>query len=303
MHENVTTPGLVSIIIPSRNEIFLIKTIQDILAKARGDIEVIVVLDGYWPNPQKREHWSTPGIVEDKRVHYLHRGQARGMRDGINSAVAVSKGEYILKCDAHVMFDEGFDIKLKADMQDNWVVVPRRKRLDAELWAIQDVGKPDVDYEFLSSPADKGAKGMIWTQRIIERLDDPKYLIDENLSFQGSCYFMKKNWYTDFLGGLDATGYGQFVRESQEIGLKTWLGGGQLMTNKKTWYAHLHKGRTYGRMYFLNKYDMDAGNAFCDDYWFNNRWEQAQHDLAWLIERFMPVPGWTPELIEQVRKK
>ena len=40
---------LVSIIIPSRNEPFLQHTIDDILAKAAGEIEVIVVLDGYWP--------------------------------------------------------------------------------------------------------------------------------------------------------------------------------------------------------------------------------------------------------------
>lgn len=48
---------------------------------------------------------------------------------------------------------------------------------------------------------------------------------------------------------------------------------------------------------------MDAGNAYCDDFWFNNKWKDAKRDLAWLIEHFSPVPTWTPELIEQVRKK
>ena len=35
----------VSIIIPSRNEMFLSQTVDDIFNKAKGDFEVIVVLD------------------------------------------------------------------------------------------------------------------------------------------------------------------------------------------------------------------------------------------------------------------
>ena len=286
----------VSIISPARNEIFLTKTIKDVLSKASGDIEYIAVLDGYWPPAEE--------IVEDPRVIYLHNGEAKGMRASINKAASMARGEYLLKLDAHCMVDEGFDEKLKADhTEDNWLTVPRRHRLDAENWTLQEVGKPPVDYEFLSSPADDGAKGNIWNARTLERMDDPKYLIDENITFQGSCWFMTANHYNNRLGQMSEEGYGTFVREAQEIGLKTWLGGGKVMTNKKTWYAHLHKGKTYGRMYPLNKHEMDKGNAYCDDFWFNNRWTDRKYDLAWLIERFMPVPTWTPELIEQVRAK
>jgi hypothetical protein len=56
-------------------------------------------------------------------------------------------------------------------------------------------------------------------------------------------------------------------------------------------------------MYYIDKRKMEAGNAYCDNFWFNNRWTDAIHDLAWLIEKFWPVPSWTPELVEQVRKK
>jgi len=115
---------MVSVIIPARNEQFLEKTINDLLAKAEGEIEIIVVLDGYWPNP---------GLKDDPRVTLLHRGQSRGMRDAINSAVAIAKGEYIMKTDAHCMFGEGFDVKLVADHKPNWLVVPRRYRLDRRL--------------------------------------------------------------------------------------------------------------------------------------------------------------------------
>ena len=302
-------PGKVSVVIPARNEIFLEKTIQDILLKARGEIEIIVVLDGYWPTEfevtggQERRVFHNE-IVNDPRVIYIHNGKSMGMRAAINNAVAIATGEFIMKSDAHCMYAEGFDITLKQyHTEDNMITIPRRKRLDADKWEIQHLGKPDIDYEYLSSPEGAGVKGSIWTERILERLGKPEYDIDENMSFQGSCWFMTRQHYTDRLGGMDDVNYGTFVREAQELGLKTWLGGGRVMINKKTWYAHLHKGKTYGRMYYLNQKAMIEGEKFCDDYWFNNRYPAAVRDLAWLIEHFAPVPGWTPELIESVRKK
>lgn len=310
-----TVKHMVSVLIPARNEIFLEKTIQDLLAKAKGEIEIIVVLDGYWPVEQNREHWSTPDIIDDPRVIYIHRSVSHGMRDAINSAAKIARGEYLLKSDAHCMYDEGWDEKLKADVSyykthtddknDNWIVIPRRHRLDPERWTFNELDRPDkppIDYEFISCRDEKGVKGVIWNERTKERMDKPEYLIDETLSFQGSCWFMTKNHYLNRLGGMNEEGYGPFVREAQEIGLKTWLSGGRVYVNKKTWYAHLHKGPTYGRMYFIDKRAMIRGNKYCDDYWFSNSWKEAKYDLAWLIERFAPVPGWTPELIESVRK-
>jgi len=286
----------VSVIIPARNEVFLGKTIEDLLTKATGEIEIIAVLDGYWPEPK---------IPDDDRLILIHRGSPLGMRAAINAAAAIAHGKYLMKCDAHCMFAPGFDEVLKADCEENWIVIPRRLRLDAENWCIEESSKHKVpiDYEYLGAPGYFGAKGNRWDERSRARLNDPKYIIDENMSFQGSCWFMTKNHFDNFLHGMSEEGYGTFVREAQEIGLKTWLGGGKIMTNKKTWYAHLHKGPKYGRMYFIDKREKEKGNAYCDDFWFNNRWTEALHDLAWLIERFWPVPSWTPELVEQVRKK
>ena len=282
---------MVSIIIPTCQEQFLNNTVDDLLEKAEGEIEVIVVLDNYWADPI---------LKDDPRVIIIHRSERRGMRDCINSGVAISKGEYIMKSDAHCMFDKGFDKKLIADYkEDNWIVVPRRKRLDADKWCIQDVGKADIDYELISSPANQGIKGQVWGTRALKRKD---ILIDENMTFQGSCYFMsRKHW--DWLGGLHEEGYGSFVREAQEICLKTWLGGGKVMVNKKTWYAHLHKGHKHGRGYFIDKRKMDKGDIYCDDFWLNNKWKERKHNIEWLIDRFYPVPDWSKEWMDKARKE
>lgn len=277
-----------SIIIPSRNEQFLPRTVDDIFAKATGDIEVIVVLDGYWPNP----------ILEDRpNLILIHRGQAQGMRPAINSAAAISKGDYLMKSDAHCMFAEGFDEVLQTDCDDDWVVVPRRYSLDAENWTRMDKGP--VDYHYLQCPlssSDGGLHGMRWNKRRDERQD---ILIDDEMSSQGSCWFMSRRHFFDFLGGLSLEGYGDFIQEFQEIGMKTWLGGGQVKVNKKIWYGHLHKGRRYGRGYKVSRSSWHHGCKYSADLWLNNRWEERVHDFKWLIKRFWPVPSW-PEDYESL---
>ena len=116
---------MVSVIIPSRSEQFLVPTVDDIFAKATGKIEVIVILDGAWSDPMPKDR---------PNLHFIHFGRAHGMRPGINAAASIARGDYFMKSDAHCMFAEGFDETLKADCDDNWVVVPRRYSLDAENW-------------------------------------------------------------------------------------------------------------------------------------------------------------------------
>ena len=42
--------GLLSIVIPSYKDPLLHKTVDSLLENAVGDIEIIVTLDGYWPD-------------------------------------------------------------------------------------------------------------------------------------------------------------------------------------------------------------------------------------------------------------
>jgi glycosyltransferase involved in cell wall biosynthesis len=277
-----------SVIVPARNELFLAPTILDLLDKATGDVEVIVVLDGYWPDPP---------LEDRENLIILHRGEPMGMRPAINAAAAIAKGDYLLKCDAHCMFAPGYDEALKADCDGDWVVIPGRYSLDPENWAIDNNGKARRDYHYLDfphpdKPHDAGMHGVEWPQRSKERVGNPEYDVDDNMSFQGSCWFMHKAWFDRFLGGLHSDGYGNFSQEPQEIGNKTWLGGGAVKVNKKTWYAHLHKGKRYGRMYSQSQSEIIAGHLWSSRHWMNNEEPGMIHPMSWLIEKFMPLPGW-----------
>jgi len=112
----------VSVIIPSRNEWFLAKTIESVLATARGDTEVIAVIDGEHQGPEP---------PKDPRVRVIRHKSPQGQRQSCNEAARISKARYILKTDAHSMFDEGFDVKLMADCEPDWIVIPRMYNLHA----------------------------------------------------------------------------------------------------------------------------------------------------------------------------
>lgn len=276
----------VSVILPSRNERFLPQTLADVLGQARGDLEVYVCLDGYWPDPP---------LPADPRVHILHRGDAVGMRDNINAAAALATGDFLMKLDAHCKLAEGYDVALAAQCDQDWIAVPRRYALDAERWA-WDESQPrkyPVDAHYLSNPIERpgdpacGLHGTIWTARRDAR---KHVLLDDEMSSQGSCWFMSRAHFQR-IGPMDTTLYGPFVSEFQELGLKTWLGGGRVVVNKSTWYAHLYKGKKYGRGYSLGPSQFAQGPAVTN-YWMRNQWPARVHDLEWLVEKFWPVPSW-----------
>ena len=289
----------VSIIIPARKELYIRETLNDIMTNAVGDIEVILILDGDIPDYE---------LPDDKRIRVFHNSTVQGLRPCLNAAIGVARGKYILKTDAHCTIGEGWDKILKADCEDNWIVIPRRYWFDAPTWSILD--RPLVDAMRYIYPFKRVYEPRLtarpWPERA-EKLKDE--MLIEDMSYQGSMWFMHRKHFHRIGGMPSKDGYGTFGEEPQELGLKTQLGPweGKIMRNKNTWYAHWSKPMEHwridpevaGRVTYA---EFTQANGWAFQYWWNNKWEDRAHDFQWLIDKFWPLPKW-PEnwrwLVEQ----
>src|SRR3990167_5481295 len=120
-----------SILIPARNEMFLAKTIENLLENIEGKTEIIAVLDG---------EWTDPPITQDPRVTVIYFPESIGQREATNQACRISKAKYVMKIDAHCAVDKGFDVKMMADMQDDFTMIPTMYNLHAFDWVCDKCG-------------------------------------------------------------------------------------------------------------------------------------------------------------------
>ena len=220
---------VLSVIIPSYKDPLLHKTIDSLLDNSGlGDqLEVIPVLDGYWPDEP---------IKEDERIVVVHLGKNVGMREAINSGVRVSRGEYIMRTDEHCMFGDRYDLLMTHQTEDNWIVTPRRYFLDVDKWEVMDI--EPVEHEKLIIQGGVKFAGQRWRSRDEEMKDTP---ISETMAMQGSVWLMKRSWWDKVIKELQTEGYGQMYQDSHEMVFKTWQAGGKMMLNKNTWFAHRHR--------------------------------------------------------------
>jgi len=216
----------VSVIIPARRERYLNKTIEEVKNKLKGDYEIIVTLDG-------------KDAERVEGVKYIYNEKSKGMRTAINQAVEIAQGKYLMKLDAHCMLDDGIDEILKTEHQPNWIQIPRRKRLYYKTWQLEDSDLPDIDYMYFNRDfigVKCGGKN--------RNKDLKKKLIDDTETFQGSCYFIEKDYFKK-LGLLDDVNFAGSGNEASEITMKVKYDGGRVVRNKKTWYAHARMSRFY----------------------------------------------------------
>jgi len=303
-----------SIVIPARNEEFVARTVQDLLENIRGDTEIIVVLDGYWPNPP---------LYENPRLKVIHLGTPVGQRAAQNIGVSASKAKYVMKLDAHCAVDEGFDVKMMDKMQDDWTMVPIMKNLWGFDWICTKCGDRRYQGPTPTKCQDSKCDGKEFKKVIFWKgkpspnstsycfdttlhfqyfaefkkrpEGHPKDGITETMSLQGSCFMCTREKYWELK--LCDESWGNWGQQGVEVALKTWLSGGRVVCNWTTWYAHMFRtqGGDFGFPWPHSGRQVQQTRQLSRDIFFNNRYEKQIRPLFWLIERFSPVPYWTPD--------
>lgn len=299
-----------SVIIPARNEMFLGETVQDVLKNIRGNTEIIVICDGEWP---------VYGIPDHERLTIVYHSESIGQRASCNEGVKLSTAKYIMKLDAHCAMDEGFDVKLVESAQelgDDVTQIPTQYNLHAFDWLCSDcqhrtyqgktpdkcekcegvnlvrdkVWKPRLNRKTQSWRFDTDLHFQYWGEYMHRPEAQGKYI--ETMSCLGACWFLSRKRYWE-IDGMDEE-HGSWGQMGTELGCKSWLSGGRMVTNTTTWFAHMFRtqGGDFGFPYPLSNSDVKKAREHSKKMWRENNWSKAKHDLNWLIEKFSPVPEW-----------
>jgi glycosyltransferase involved in cell wall biosynthesis len=306
-----------SIIIPARNEEWLGHTVDDILSNIEANTEIIVILDGYLPNPP---------LKADPRVTVIYNPVAVGQRAGANQAAKIAKGKYIMKVDAHCAFDKGFDRKMLtafAELGDDVTMIPLMRNLHVFNLVCANgherYQSPSGPCEVCGLPTEKK---VVWIPKkspqtftfrfdktmhfqyfseLAKRADNIKgaQKLDgtfdtnyrETMSIQGSCFMLTKQKYFEL--DICSEEFHSWGQQGVEVACKTWLSGGRVIANLNTWYAHMFRtrGGDFGFPYSNPQDKVMENREKSRELFQKDKWPLATRKMSWLLDKFNP-PEW-----------
>lgn len=311
-----------SVIIPARNEEWLKNTVEDILKNRRGKTEIIVMLEEKWANPPLDNH---PDVT------IVFSAEPLGQREATNQGVRLSHAKYVMKCDAHVAFDEGFDVKMIEgfkEVGDNVTMVPAMYNLHVFDWKCMKCGKRTYMGPFPTECENKDCdnkkdfqKKLVWTPRWNRRTEywrfdaephfqywneykkrpEAKEQIVDVMSLIGACWMITRENYWKW--NICDKEFGSWGSQGIEISCKTWMLGGRLVVNKNTWYSHMFRtqGADFGFPYPQSNKQVQEAKRKAKELFFNNKLEGQVRPLSWVVEKFWPVPGWSEDDLKNLK--
>jgi hypothetical protein len=294
---------------------WLARTVQDILEHKSPETEIIIGMDELWANPPIEDH---PDIT------IIHTSKSLGQRGMTKQCAKLAKGKYLMKCDAHCSFDEGFDVKMIEGFKktgDNVVMVMTMRNLHVFNWLCKKClnetyqGPTPTKCEKCDNTTDFERK-IYWIAKSNPQSNSytfdntfhfqywkdytkrPEYKealekdgITESLSLQGSCFMMTKDKYFEL--DIDSYSYGSWGNQGSQIACSFWLSGGRVLINHNTYYGHLFRTQQdFGFPYKNPGSEVQKNKKYIKDLFFENKFEKQIYPLSWLLEKFAPIPTW-----------
>lgn len=293
---------------------FLKRTVEDLLEHIEGNTEIIIVLDG---------DWADPPIPDHPRVTLIYYPESIGQRAACNRAAALSRAKYVMKVDAHCAFDQGFDVKLMADMQDDWCMVPVMRNLHAFNWKCKN---GHTRYQGPSGPCkecgEPTERDVVWISKkspqsrayCFDSTPHFQYMNDftkrpegrgditETMSLQGSCFMLTREKYWEW--DVCNEEFGSWGSQGIQVACSVWLRGGRVVCNNRTFYSHLFRtqGSDFSFPYPLSGNQVSHAKNKAREVFFGGKLKNQIHPLSWLVERFWPVRGWSDEDMAKLKE-
>lgn len=294
-----------SVLIPARNEAWLNRTVVDVLDHAKGDTEVIVVLDGELPDEELNDH---------PRLNVVVLPTSIGQRAATNLAARIAQSRYVMKLDAHCAVADGFDVELMKAAENLGPLVtqiPSQRNLhvydqvcdtcrtrhdQAPSLPVCPTCQGTLRHEAVWQPR-RGSTTTCWSFDAEPRFQyggvaQPQVGdICDVMSSLGACFFMTRDRFFE-IGGLDES-HGSWGNFGIEIACKSWLSGGRHVVNKRTWFAHFFRVGGIKVPWPMRWHEQQRARDYSRRLWFNDAWPGQVLPLRWLVDKFWPVKGWT----------
>lgn len=307
---------------------FLKQTVEDILKHREAKTEIIIGLDG---------QWADPGVPDHDDVTLVYYPDSIGQRKMTNQLARLSKAKYVIKMDAHCALDQGFDRKLLEaykELGDDVTMVPIMRNLHAFDLICEKCGHKRYQGPTIMNGEPvkcekcthtKWKRELVWVGK--NSPQSTSYCFDpephfqyfgeykkvqeksgsmyvETMSLQGSFFMMTRQKYWEL--NICDEKFGSWGSQGIEVAVKTWLSGGRVICNKRTWYAHMFRtqGGDFSFPYKQDQSKVEVAKARARDIFFENAWEKQIYPLSWLIEKFWPIlPFWTQADLDRIKEK
>jgi hypothetical protein len=251
--------------------------------------------------------------------------------------VRLSKAKYIIKCDAHVAFDEGFDIKLIEgfkEVGDEVTMVPAMYNLHVFDWKCKKCGSrwymgPPPHHcmkaEHVENPDCDNTRDftrrIVWKPRWNRRTEfwmfdsEPHFQywnsykkrpeaqgqIVDTMSLIGACFMITRERYWRLK--ICDKDFGSWGSQGIEVAVKSFCSGGRLVVNKNTWYSHMFRTqKDFGFPYPQSNTQVQNAKKKARELFFTGKFKGQTRPLSSLIEHFWPVPGWTDQNLKDLKE-
>lgn len=216
---------MVTVIIPTREDPYLNRTIENIYENAH-DIEVIVVLDGV-------------NQEVDERAVVIELPNPVGRRVAINMAAREAKGEYLFILDAHCSMTKDWDRILAESCEDNSIVVCAISDMNPETW---EHLPGDYAHVVLNSRLEEK-----WSPKV------PESALEEMMAFTGCAWLIPTKYFWE-LDGYDES-LGEYGWDGPEWAMKVWLNDkhpGKVLLRSDVICGHIFGTNNNNALYQVN---------------------------------------------------
>lgn len=320
-----------SVLIPARSEEWLAHTVADISKNIRGNTEIIVVLDGAIANPPLKADPRVTIIYHPQAVgQRAASNDAARLAKGkylmkIDAHCAVDEGFDVKMIQAFK--ETGDNVTMIPGMKNfhifDWVCPnghrryqgrSNRKEDPQDLTSYcKDCGLPEKkEVVWYPKPSpwstcfrfDRTMHFQYWRdysrtpqgkKEFEEGLDMGDHKLpelNETMSIQGSCFMItKEKWFELDICSEEFHSWGQ---QGVEVACKTWLSGGRVIVNRRTWYAHMFRtqGGDFGFPYSNPQSKVEENRELSRQLFKGDRWPKAVRKFQWLLDHFNP-PDWS----------